>query len=124
MLRLILPRMVIMRLTLSHILGVIMFPLAWLMGLPMTEAFHFAQYMGTKLVMNEFVVVMIRGGPIMDTFSPHFQAILTVFVTSFANFSTLGMIIGAFKGLVSDEKNETIAKNVGYLLHCSLIPLL
>ncbi|MBU2703557.1 CNT family concentrative nucleoside transporter/purine nucleoside transport protein [Sporomusaceae bacterium BoRhaA] len=102
-------------LTLSHILGVIMFPFAWLMGLPMTEAFQFAQYMGTKLVMNEFVV-MIGVGPIMDTFSPHFQAILTVFVTSFANFSTLGMIIGAFKGLVSDEKNETVAKNVGYLL--------
>ena len=92
-----------------------MFPFAWLMGLPSPEAFQFAQYMGTKLVMNEFVV-MIGVGPIMDTFSPHFQAILTVFITSFANFSTIGMIIGAFKGLVSEEKNEVIAKNVGYLL--------
>jgi purine nucleoside transport protein len=102
-------------LTLSHILGTIMFPFAWLMGLSSPEAFQFAQYMGTKLVMNEFVV-MIGVGPIMDTFSPHFQAILTVFITSFANFSTIGMIIGAFKGLVSEEKNEVIAKNVGYLL--------
>ncbi|MEL1206320.1 nucleoside transporter C-terminal domain-containing protein, partial [Staphylococcus epidermidis] len=47
---------------------------------------------------------------------PHYQAVLTVFVTSFANFSTVGMIIGAFKGLVDREKNDMIAKNVGYML--------
>jgi Nucleoside permease len=41
---------------------------------------------------------------------------LTVFVTSFANFSTIGMIIGAFKGLVDKEKNDVIAANVGYML--------
>ena len=43
-------------------------------------------------------------------------AVLTVFVTSFANFGTLGMIIGAFKGLVDKENNDYIASNIGYLM--------
>ncbi|KRN29035.1 hypothetical protein IV38_GL001250 [Lactobacillus selangorensis] len=102
-------------LSLEHLLGIVMFPFAWLTGMDVSEAFKFAQYMGTKLVTNEFVV-MGNVSPILHTFSKHFQAALTVFVTSFANFSTLGMIIGAFKGLVDKEKNDVIARNVGYLL--------
>ena len=49
-------------------------------------------------------------------FNPHYRAMLTVFLTSFANFSTIGMIIGCFKGIVNKEKNDLISKNVGYML--------
>ena len=101
--------------TLENILGCIMFPFAWLMGLESGEAFQLAQYMGTKLVTNEFVV-MLSVQDIMGQFSQHMQGVLTVFVTSFANFSTLGMIIGCFKGLVDDDKNELISRNVAYML--------
>ena len=71
--------------------------------------------MGTKLVTNEFVV-MLAVQDTLATYSTHFQAVLTVFVTSFANFGTLGMIIGCFKGLVDESKNDLISRNVGYLL--------
>ena len=101
--------------TLENILGCIMFPFAWLMGLDSAEAFQLAQYMGTKLVTNEFVV-MLNVQDILGQFSRHMQGVLTVFVTSFANFSTLGMIIGCFKGIVDDDKNELISRNVGYML--------
>ncbi|WP_268913526.1 NupC/NupG family nucleoside CNT transporter [Lentilactobacillus sp. SPB1-3] len=105
-------------LTLEHILGIIMFPFAWLMGLDVSHAFDFAQLMGTKLVTNEFVVMGKIAGTINNTkiFAPHYQAQLTVFLTSFANFSTTGMIIGAFKGIVDREKNNLISKNVGTML--------
>ncbi|MFD0897015.1 NupC/NupG family nucleoside CNT transporter [Loigolactobacillus binensis] len=102
-------------LTLEHILGIIMFPFAWLTGLSVDDAFKFAQFMGTKLVTNEFVVMGKVTGSI-NNYAPHFKAMLTVFLTSFANFSTVGMIIGAFKGLVDKEKNDLISANVGYLL--------
>ena len=102
-------------LTLENMLGCIMFPFAWLLGLDTGEAFQLAQYMGTKLVTNEFVV-MLNVQDIMGQFSRHMQGVLTVFVTSFANFSTLGMIIGCFKGIVDDSKNELISRNVGYML--------
>lgn len=102
-------------LTLENGLGCVMFPFAYLMGLDATEAFTLAQYMGTKLVTNEFVV-MLSVQDILPSYSTHMQAVLTVFVTSFANFSTLGMIIGCFRGIVDDEKNLLIARNVGYML--------
>ena len=101
--------------TLENTLGIIMFPFAWLMGLDTTEAFKLAQYMGTKLITNEFVV-MLNVQDIMGEFSPHMRAVLTTFVTSFANFGTLGMIIGCFKGIVDDSKNELISRNVAYLM--------
>ncbi len=102
-------------LTLEHILGIIMYPFAWLLGLSSHDSFQMAQYMGTKLVTNEFVVMGKVTG-IINKFDPHFKAVLTVFVTSFANFSTLGMIIGCFKGIVDKGKNDIISKNVGYML--------
>ncbi|CAK8054501.1 NupC/NupG family nucleoside CNT transporter [Eupransor demetentiae] len=102
-------------LTLEHILGIILFPFAWLTGVGNDHAFQLAQYMGTKLVTNEFVVMGDVTSKI-HTFPAHYRAVLTVFLTSFANLSTVGMIIGCFKGLVDDQKNAVIAKNVGYLL--------
>lgn len=102
-------------LTLEHILGIVMYPFAWLLGLNGSDSFQMAQYMGTKLVTNEFVV-MGKVTSIIKDFDPHFKAVLTVFITSFANFSTLGMIIGCFKGIVDKEKNDVISKNVGYML--------
>lgn len=102
-------------LTLEHILGIIMYPFAWLLGLNGHDSFQMARYMGTKLVTNEFVVMGKVTGTI-NHFDPHFKAVLTVFITSFANFSTLGMIIGCFKGIVDKEKNDVISKNVGYML--------
>ncbi len=102
-------------LTLEHILGIVMYPFAWLLGLNGHDSFQMAQYMGTKLVTNEFVVMGKVTG-IIKSFDPHFKAVLTVFITSFANFSTLGMIIGCFKGIVDKEKNDAISKNVGYML--------
>lgn len=102
-------------LSLENILGCVMFPFAWLLGFDPSHAFQMAQYMGTKLVTNEFVVMGDVTGKMKD-FAPHFAATLTVFLTSFANFSTTGMIIGAFKGLVDRERNDAISKNVGYML--------
>ncbi|MBE6072956.1 MAG: NupC/NupG family nucleoside CNT transporter [Selenomonas ruminantium] len=101
--------------TLENILGCIMFPFAWLLGLDAGEAFQLAQYMGTKLITNEFVV-MLNVKDIMGDFSVHMQGVLTVFITSFANFSTVGMIIGCFKSIVDEDKNDLISRNVGYML--------
>ncbi len=103
-------------LSLESILGTIMFPFAWLLGLPVHQAWTLSQDMGLKLVTNEFVVMGRVAGDVINGYAPHLRAVLTVFLTSFANFGTVGMIIGAFKGLVNREKNDLIAANVGYML--------
>lgn len=46
----------------------------------------------------------------------HARIVMTVFLTSFANFGTIGMILACFKGLVNKEKNEYISSRIGYLL--------
>lgn len=101
--------------TVEKILGYVMFPFAWLLGLDPHTALQMGQYMGTKLVTNEFVV-MLKVMHQVGHFAPHFKAVLTVFLTSFANLSTIGMIIGCFKGIVNREKNDVISANVGYML--------
>ncbi|GGH30307.1 NupC/NupG family nucleoside CNT transporter [Paenibacillus segetis] len=102
-------------LTLSSILGAIMTPFSLLLGLSFDEAFQTAQYMGTKLVTNEFVV-MIDIMSIMDTFSPHMRAVLSTFLVSFANFSTVGMILGCFNGIVSKEKADNLSRGVWMMI--------
>ncbi|MBR2215456.1 MAG: NupC/NupG family nucleoside CNT transporter [Selenomonadaceae bacterium] len=102
-------------LSLENILGCIMFPFAWLLGLPVDEAFQLAQYMGKKLITNEFVVMLDVKDYVLS-FSPHLRAVLTMFVTSFANFGTIGIIVGIFKGLLPDEKAAIISRNVLYMM--------
>lgn len=107
-------------LSLENIMGVIMFPFAIFMGFDPSQAFELARYMGTKLVTNEFVVMGEVSKAVMNQTgifaSAHARAVLTVFLTSFANFGTLGMIIGAFKGLVNEKKVNYISAQVPRML--------
>ena len=107
-------------LSLESILGVIMFPFAYLMGLDTDEAFQLAQFMGTKLITNEFVV-MLEAQPLVSTFSVHMQCVLTVFVTSFANLGTIGILLGCFNGIVDENKNQILSRNVKYMMLSGII---
>ena len=106
--------------SLEAALGVVMFPFAWLLIPDTAEAFQMAQFMGTKLITNEFVV-MLQAQPLMETFSCHMQCVLTVFVTSFANMGTLGILIGTFNGIVDKEKNDLISQNIKYMILSGII---
>ena len=107
-------------LSLELILGVVLFPFAWLLGLAPAEAFQIAQYMGTKLITNEFVV-MLQIQEVVPTWPAHMQAVMTVFITSFANLGTVGIILGCFKGLVDPERNMIVARNVVYMMLSGLL---
>lgn len=102
-------------LSLESALGVVMYAPALLLGLDTSTAWDMSQIMGLKLVTNEFVA-MGQVSAEISGYARHYQAVLTVFLTSFANFGTLGMIIGCFKGLVDKERNDLISKNVGRML--------
>ncbi|MDR3127967.1 MAG: nucleoside transporter [Bifidobacteriaceae bacterium] len=106
-------------LTLENILGVFLTIPAFLLGLPMDQAFHMATLMGLKLVTNEFVVMGQIGSTLqsIDTgqsaeYSQHFTAVLSIFLTSFVNFSTIGIVTGVYKGIADEEANDAISKNV------------
>ncbi|EEC9018255.1 nucleoside permease NupC [Escherichia coli] len=86
------------------ILGYIFYPIAWVMGVPSSEALQVGSIMATKLVSNEFVAMMDLQ-KIAFTLSPRAEGIISVFLVSFANFSSIGIIAGAVKGLNEEQGN-------------------
>ncbi|PFO08504.1 NupC/NupG family nucleoside CNT transporter [Bacillus sp. AFS076308] len=102
-------------LTVQKIFSVIFSPFAFLLGLSGHDAMYVAQLMGTKLATNEFVAMMDLKKHI-DSLPRHTVAVATTFLTSFANFSTVGMIYGAIASIMGDDKSRIIGKNVWKLL--------
>ena len=100
---------------LNQILGVFMYPFALLLGLPWGEAWIVAQQMSKKIVTNEFVVMgeIIK---VIDTYSAHRRAVISTFLVSFANFSTIGMIVGTLKGIVDKKTSDFVSKYVPMML--------
>ncbi|AUW63876.1 MULTISPECIES: NupC/NupG family nucleoside CNT transporter [Staphylococcus] len=100
---------------LNQILGVFMYPFALLLGLPWGEAWIVAQQMSKKIVTNEFVV-MGEITKVIDTYSAHRRAVISTFLVSFANFSTIGMIVGTLKGIVDKKTSDFVSKYVPMML--------
>lgn len=94
--------------TFQQILGYIFSPFAFISGVPMHEAANAGNIMATKLVSNEFVA-MTELKHMMASFSPRSQAILSTFLVSFANFSSIGIISGAV-GSLNEAKGKVAAK--------------
>ncbi|MEW8964067.1 nucleoside transporter C-terminal domain-containing protein, partial [Staphylococcus arlettae] len=105
---------------LDQILGVFMYPFALLLGLPWGEAWIVAQQMAKKIVTNEFVV-MGEIKDVLDSYSPHRRAVLTTFLISFANFSTIGMIVGTLKGIVDTKTSDFVSKYVPMMLLAGIL---
>ncbi len=71
----------------QHVMGYIFYPVAWLLGIPGNEAMQAGSIMATKLVTNEFVAMMDLG-KMAAGLSPRTLGMLSVFLVSFANFSS------------------------------------
>ncbi|EOI6457051.1 NupC/NupG family nucleoside CNT transporter [Yersinia enterocolitica] len=104
--------------TLFHIsfqgvLGYLFYPLALLIGIPAQDALHAGSIMATKLVANEFVA-MIELKKVAAEMSPRGLGILSVFLVSFANFASIGIVAGAIKGL--NERQGNVVSRFGLKL--------
>lgn len=105
------------------ILGYVFAPIAFLMGIPWADAVTAGGIMATKLVTNEFVA-MISLGDVAATLSPHTLGIISVFLVSFANFSSIGIISGAVKGLNERQGNVVARFGLKLLLGATLVSIL
>ncbi|CRK82836.1 NupC/NupG family nucleoside CNT transporter [Neobacillus massiliamazoniensis] len=99
---------IIFHISFQDILGYIFAPFAIIMGVPVSEAVQAGGIMATKLVTNEFVAMMDLT-KIQGHFSPRTLGIISVFLVSFANFSSIGIIAGAVKAL-NEKQGNTVAK--------------
>ena len=92
-------------LSLSLVLGVILSPLAWIIGIPWSEAVMVGGLIGEKIVINEFVAYM-HLVEIRDTLSEHSVLISTYALCGFANFSSIAIQLGGIGGLAPTRRSD------------------
>ena len=95
-------------LSLQLILGTILRPLAWVMGVPWQDTAYVGSLIGIKASLNEFVAyaqfAKDLGGPLV--LSPRSAIILTYALLGFANFSSIAIQIGGIGGLAPERRGE------------------
>jgi nucleoside transport protein len=107
----------------QQILGYIFAPIAFIMGVPMSEAVKAGGIMATKLVTNEFVAMM-ELTKVQSAMSERTLGIISVFLVSFANFSSIGIIAGAVKGLSEKQGNVVARFGLKLLYGATLVSVL
>lgn len=107
----------------QDILGYIFAPFAFIMGVPISETVTAGGIMATKLVTNEFVA-MLSLGDAAKTLSDRTVGIVSVFLVSFANFSSIGIIAGAVKGLHEKQGNVVARFGLKLLYGATLVSIL
>ena len=95
-------------------------PVMWLIGLPWDEAGTAATLMGTKTVLNEFVAYLNFSALPPDTFAPRSRLILTYALCGFANFGSLGIVIGGLGAMVPERRHEVVALGLRSILSGTL----
>ena len=94
------------RISLQRLLGYLMAPVCWLMGLPWSQAITAGSLMGTKTVLNELIayVDLSKLGP--DALDPRSRLIMLYAMCGFANFASLGIMIGGLGTMAPDRREE------------------
>ncbi|THE10651.1 NupC/NupG family nucleoside CNT transporter [Bacillus timonensis] len=113
----------IFHISFQQILGYLFAPIALIMGIPLSEAVSAGGIMATKLVTNEFVAMLDLSGGNHD-FSTRTIGILSVFLVSFANFSSIGIITGAVKSLNEEQGNVVASFGLKLLYGATLASIL
>jgi CNT family concentrative nucleoside transporter len=103
-------------LTLQRILGCIMAPVVWLFGIPWAEAQTAGNLMGTKTILNELLAFLELAKLPADALEPRSRLIMTYALSSFANFGSLGILIGGLGSLAPERRDEVAALGMKALL--------
>lgn len=95
-------------LTLQLLLGQVLRPIAWVMGVPWSETAYVGGLIGIKVVLNEFVAYAQFASQLAADvqLSPRSAIILTYALLGFANFSSIAIQIGGIGGLAPERRSE------------------
>ena len=95
--------------TLQRMLGYIMAPLCWLIGVPWAEAGTAGALMGVKTILNEFIAYIQMASLPAEALSPRSRLIMLYALCGFANFGSLGIMIGGLTAMAPGRRDEIIA---------------
>lgn len=94
--------------SLERMAGYVMAPLAWLMGIPWHEATAAGRLLGIKTVLNELIAYVELSRTGVTSFSPRSRLILTYALCGFANFGSLGIMIGGLGQMLPARRELVI----------------
>ena len=95
-------------LTLQRLLGWLLAPVAWLMGLPWAQAVSGGSLLGTKVILNELFAYLDLAALPAGQLDGRSQLIMTYALCGFANFGSLGIMIGGLATMVPERRVEII----------------
>ncbi|MBV6683008.1 NupC/NupG family nucleoside CNT transporter [Bacillus sp. JRC01] len=110
-------------LTLELILGYVFSPLAWAIGVPWSEAVTAGNFIGQKLVINEFVAYS-NFAPVIGDLSDKAVAIISFALCGFANVSSLGILLGGLGNLAPNRRTDIAKMGLRAVLAGALASLL
>ncbi len=94
-------------LTIETLLGWILAPIAFAIGVPWADAVNFGSLLGTKVVLNEFVAYLQLADMVSDeVLSPKSITMATFALCGFANFASIAIQIGGIGGIAPSRKSE------------------
>ena len=92
--------------TLERIFALPFRPIMWLVGVPWDQAGIAAGLMATKTALNEFVSYLHLAALPPDALSPHSRMIVTYALCGFANFGSVGIMVGGISAMVPERRDE------------------
>ncbi len=112
------------KLTFERLLGWVAAPLAFLIGIPWSEAVAAGELIGVKTVLNEFVAYLRLGASDDATLSPRSRTILTYALCGFANFGSLGIMTGGLIAMCPQRRADILSLGPRTLVSGTLATLL
>ena len=92
--------------SLQRLLGYLMAPVCWLMGVPSSQAFAAGQLMGVKTVLNELIAYVEFSKLPPDALDARSRLIMLYALCGFANFGSLGIMIGGLGAMAPQRRDE------------------
>ncbi len=110
-------------LSLSVLLGYLLAPIAWLIGVPGSDTTTVGSLIGTKVVANEFVAY-VQLGEVSAQLSDKGRLIATYALCGFANFASIAIQIGGIGGLAPERKSDLAKYGLRAVLGGSLATMM
>jgi CNT family concentrative nucleoside transporter len=95
--------------SLERLLGFVMAPVVWLFGIPWDQAQTAGSLMGTKTILNELLAFLDMARLPGGALDPRSRLIMTYALASFANFGSLGILIGGLGSLAPERRDEVVS---------------
>ena len=93
------------QLTFASLLGFILAPLAWLLGVPWVDALSVGQMLGIKTVLNEFLAYQMLADA-KASLDPRSIVIASYALCGFANFGSLAILLGGLGGIAPSRRAD------------------